>query len=255
LLVQVLGPVSVVTDSGKALRFRPAERRLLGTLLLLPGRACSVASLVDAMWGERRLPWHPERAIETLIWRIRLELGSYNFVKTERASRSYVAVLPDGALDLERFTHLLAAADQAQAGGQLAQAVGLMGQALVTWPNPEAGFPDLPDHVPSVISQTVLLARQRSLAVERLADLKLGLGWGPKMIPELYARAESDPGSEVAWLQLMRALIAADRRTEAIANYIRATKALYSEHRIAATESMRAMLRLAVGEEPSAESA
>ena len=74
------------------------------------------------------------------------------------------------------------------------------------------------------------------------------------MIPELYARAESDPGSEVAWLQLTRALIAADRRTEAVANYVRGTKALYSEHRIAVGESMRGMLRLALGEEPTAES-
>lgn len=49
--IDVLGPLQV-TENGKAVPLRPAQRRLLSILTLDPGKTLSSELLIDRMWGE-----------------------------------------------------------------------------------------------------------------------------------------------------------------------------------------------------------
>jgi DNA-binding SARP family transcriptional activator len=241
LRIGVLGPLSVC-HGGAAVEIPSVmQRSLLGLLAAQPGQVAARDEIVDVLWGENP-PRTCLRLIHVYVGRLRnvLEPGrsprTPSRVLRRRRNGYELAVDPD-QLDLARFDGLVAQAGRARAGGDAAQALDLLAQALRCWRGPalvDAGE-RLRCH-PAVVG-----AGQRRLsAILAHADLALALGRYAQAVEQLRPVVQGEPLHEALAAHLMLALAGCGEQAAALDLYARVCNRLSEELGIGPTAELRA---------------
>ncbi|GAA2733859.1 BTAD domain-containing putative transcriptional regulator [Streptomyces nogalater] len=186
------------------------QRCVLAALLVDVGRAVSVDTLVDRVWGDRP----PQRTKETLygyLSRLRQALRPAAEVTVARRPGGYVLEADPLSVDLHLFRDLVARARTADG----TEAVALMRRALGLW----RGEPFATVDVPWFDDQRQALLGERLAAELDHIDLRLRAGHHGDLLSELAVKAREHPLDERLAGQLMLALYRAGRPFEALAHY------------------------------------
>ncbi|PNG16136.1 AfsR/SARP family transcriptional regulator, partial [Streptomyces cahuitamycinicus] len=189
------------------------SRVLLTALLLDAGRAVSVESLRDALWGGAP-PVSAQASLHNHIARLRRLLDDPGRLLT--VPSGYVLRIDEGELDVHVFDAHVAEARAAHTGQDWERVVRVCADALALWRGaPLAGLP--PEVGGYAFAQR--LREARLLLLEWRYDAELALG-GPRLnelVPELAVLTGEYPLREGFYRQLMLALHRTGRQAEALA--------------------------------------
>jgi DNA-binding SARP family transcriptional activator/tetratricopeptide (TPR) repeat protein len=217
--LQLLGPVKAWQGETE-LELGSAHRRtVLAALAMHPNRTVSREELIDAVWGEAP-PQSAQGSIYTYISGLRraLEPGRAKGEGPQLLASigsGYSLRLAAEAIDVHRFETLREQAQRRHAAGDLRGTRETLEEALGLWHGvPLSGLPG-----PFAAAQRARLAEVRLATVERRAEVVLESGGHTELVAELTALTREHPFRETLRGLLMRALVQADRRTEAIAVY------------------------------------
>lgn len=218
----MLGPLEVV-DGGRTLTPTPAKHRVvLAALILEPGRVVPVEELVAAVWGAKP-PRSAEPVLRVYVSALRKLLGA-GLIST--VPGGYRAEVPPEHVDAGLFRLTVEAARRARAAGSLAEAADRLRQALALWRG-EALAGIASDELRRRYAPH--LEESRLAALEERIDLDLALGRHPDLPGELRRLIAAHPLREKPRAQLMYALNAAGRRSEALEVYAQARRTLVEE--------------------------
>ncbi|MEU8664682.1 AfsR/SARP family transcriptional regulator, partial [Actinoplanes philippinensis] len=212
LRIQVLGPMRAWHDDEPIVLGPPAQRTLLGLLVLAGGQPVGLPGLIDAIWGDDP-PASAVNVIQTHVKRLRrvLEPSRAPHSRSELLpylGDGYHLVVPPDRIDLLRFRRLLRRAAGTGATETLSEAMALwQGQ-------PFADLPQLAGH-PRVRS---IVAEHRA-ALGRLGAALLAGGQAGRAIAAFEEVTAADPLDEAGQAGLIRALAAAGRRAQAFATF------------------------------------
>jgi len=222
----VLGPVEVVTDSGRQSIAQPRHRAFLAFLLLHANRLVTLEQVMEALWGGAE-PASARSQIHVTVSRLRQALGRCglkNVVETRPGG--YWLSLAEDQLDAEAFgRHLLAARSRA-AHGDWAESARLLQAGLALWRG--EALADITAAFAHAERQR--LHEERLSAQEALAEAELALHNHDKLIPQLAQLVAQHPLRERLVCQLMLAQYRAGRRTEALYTARRMRTLLAEEH-------------------------
>jgi DNA-binding SARP family transcriptional activator/tetratricopeptide (TPR) repeat protein len=191
----------------------PKARALLAALLLEAGRAVSVESLKDALWGASP-PASAQASLHNHVTRLRRLIGEPGRLRTVPAG--YLLRVGEGELDVHVFEARASEARAAHADGNWTRVVHAGSAALALWRGePLAGLQ-------AEVGGYAFVRRLREtrlLLTEWCYDAELALGGArlESLVPELAALAAEHPLREAYHRQLMLALHRTGRRAEALA--------------------------------------
>ncbi|WP_410641412.1 BTAD domain-containing putative transcriptional regulator [Amycolatopsis sp. lyj-346] len=217
--LQLLGPLKAwqgetELDLGSAHR-----RTVLAALAMHPNRTVSREELIDAVWGDAP-PQSAQGSIYTYVSGLRraLEPGRAKGEGPQLLASigsGYSLRLPAEAIDVHRFEARREQAQRRHAAGDLRGAREAFDDALALWHGvPLSGLPG-----PFAAAQRARLTEVRLATIERRAEVVLDSGGHTELVAELTALTREHPFRETLRGLLMRALVRAGRRTEAIAVY------------------------------------
>jgi predicted ATPase/DNA-binding winged helix-turn-helix (wHTH) protein len=206
----VLGPLEVRV-AGQPVKVPGARQRaLLAALVLRRGTVVPFDRLVDDVFGEQP-PDEARNALQTYAARLRQALGAAAAAVVTRAP-GYVLDVAREAVDVERFTALLALAREAQ---EPAAALALLDQALALWHGPAyAEFAET-----FARGEALRLHELRLAAQEDRAALLVRLSRLAEATAALEAIVAEEPWRERAVELLVTALAQAGRAGRALAAY------------------------------------
>jgi SARP family transcriptional regulator, regulator of embCAB operon len=219
---RLLGPFEVRDDDRPVPINGVKPRQLLASLLLQPDRPVSVDRLIEVLW-----PVDPPRSaaanIQTYISGLRTCLGDDHVV---RYPPGYAVVIGTADLDVASFLREADEAARLRRLGYLADAHRTLESALGRW----RGTP-LADLPLSPLWRVELdqLAERRLSALSDLLDLRIRLGDSDSAIAELRGLTAEHPLREGLWALLIRALVAAGRRADALNVYAEVRHTLADE--------------------------
>ncbi|WP_371617142.1 BTAD domain-containing putative transcriptional regulator [Streptomyces sp. NBC_00454] len=219
----ILGPLEG-WDRETRLRLGGAiQERILGTLLLEPGKVLTVSRLVEAAWEEDppATAMHQVRkAVADL--RRRIPDGAAVIVTD---GPGYRVAISDGQLDLTDFGSGVREAKAAAAEGRTAEAAELLRSALALWRGPVlAGAGG-----PVIEAAAAALEERRLTAAEQLCELRLALGESAELVVDLRGLVSQYPLRETLRCQLMLALYRSGRQAEALEEYGKVRELLVEE--------------------------
>ncbi|WP_424183997.1 BTAD domain-containing putative transcriptional regulator [Actinokineospora sp. G85] len=224
--VAILGPLRLTGADGAELELGGTRLRvLLARLALDAGQFVGAAALIDALWGEHP-PVDASNALQSVVSRLRRALRVESEGLVESGSAGYrLAIGPDD-VDAHRFEALVGSAREALRAGRVAQGAEALRRALALWRGPVLdGLDDAPFAEP-VVSR---LAELRTAAVEDQLAAEVELGGHAEAVARLRELVTAQPLRERAAGLLMRALSAAGRQAEALAEFERVRRALDDE--------------------------
>ncbi|NGY57443.1 AAA family ATPase [Lentzea sp. NEAU-D13] len=192
----------VVVEVGHA-----RQLSVLAVLLVDVNQVVSVDKLLSRVWGDTP-PRQAKAALYSYVSRLRTALDVIPIV---RRSGGYVLQTDPLSIDLHRFRSLAA-------NGQPGEAISLV-----------RGEPFEGLHGAWFDGLRETLAGEITAAELAHTDSRLAAGEHADLIPELTARTTEHPLDERLAGQLMRALIGADRRSDALAHYSRLRDRLADE--------------------------
>lgn len=196
VLVGVLGPLRVERDDGSVVELRHRmQRRLLSALAARHPRAVTVDGLIDAMWGESPPP-SARKTLQTNVFRLRKTLGATAIVTTTGGYR----LGPSVRVDVDEFERL---------------------RELHWW----RGDPfDELSNWSAIEGRRARLVELRCRAEDTAAESQLASDHPTDAVAELERLVVEDPLREHRWTLLVRALLATDRRADALQAYERARR-------------------------------
>ncbi|MFJ6566862.1 AfsR/SARP family transcriptional regulator [Streptomyces sp. NPDC091292] len=214
---RILGTTRAQRPDGTPLPVGGARLRALLTVLALrAGRTVPASVLVDEVWGAEP-PADAPGALQALVGRLRRAVGADAVASVDGGYRLRAGT---DDVDLYRFERLAGEGARALADGDAAKAAGVLDDALALWQGP--ALADLPDHTAEAArAQARRLDAQRT----RLAAA-LALGDAERALPELTALCDTHPLDEPLQALRLRALRAAGRPAEALAQYEDVRRAL-----------------------------
>jgi predicted ATPase len=180
-------------------------------LLLDAGRVVDVERLVAGQYGDSP-PAGAANAVQAQVSRLR------RVVPVEFHGGGYRLAVDPAEVDAHRFERLAAEGRRLLVAGGHAQAAAVLREALELWRGP--ALVDLPNS-----AQAARLEELRLTATEDLAEASPGGG----SVAELRALVAAHPLRERLRAQLLRALEAAGRRGEALAEFESARRLLADE--------------------------
>jgi predicted ATPase/DNA-binding SARP family transcriptional activator len=223
----VLGPLQVRAESGDEIPVGgPKPRALLVMLLLNADRLVSVEQLIDGQYGDDP-PSGAANAVQAQVSRLRRSLSGDLI---EFHGTGYRLAVDPQQVDVHVFDDLARAGRRQLTSGNPAQAAETLRAALALWRGP--ALADLP----YARAQAARLDELWIAATEDLVDAELALPAGTS-VAELRTLVAAHPLRERLRGQLMRALRAAGRQAEALAEF----------------EQVRKLLSVELGADPSAE--
>ncbi|GAA5058796.1 hypothetical protein GCM10023259_044100 [Thermocatellispora tengchongensis] len=216
----VLGPLEVRDPDGRDVRVGgPRVRALLTMLLLEAGRIVETGRIIDAQYAEHP-PAGAANAVQAHVSRLRRALPPGLVEFHDVGYR--LAVAPE-AVDAHRFERLAREGRVLLDAGRHADAAAVLREALSLWRGP--ALPDLPHGGP----YAARLEDLRLAATEDRIEAELALGAPGPVVAELRALVAAHPLRERLRGQLMRALHAAGRQAEALAEFGEARRLLAEE--------------------------
>ncbi|GHG42305.1 MULTISPECIES: BTAD domain-containing putative transcriptional regulator [Amycolatopsis] len=219
LRLQLLGPLKAWQGEAELDLGSAHRRTVLAALAMHPDRTVSREELIDAVWGETP-PQSAQGSIYTYVSGLRraLEPGRAKGEGPQLLASigsGYSLRLPAEAIDVHRFEALREQAQRRHAAGDLRGAREAFDEALALWHGvPLSGLPG-----PFAAAQRARLTELRLATIERRAEVLLESGGHTELVAELTALTREHPFRETLRGLLMRALVRAGRRTEAIAVY------------------------------------
>jgi len=217
--IAILGPLEVRRDGAAV---TPAGQRvaaLLARLALDCGRVVRASALIDAVWQEQ-LPADPSHALQTLVSRLRRDLGPD--VLRQEAGGYRLALDPE-AVDAKEFERLSADGAAVLRAGDAGRADELLTHALALWRGPAFSGVD------GFLAEAARLDGLRlSARADRIAA-GLALGRGAGLVAEIETLAAEHPLDERLAAHHLAALAAAGRPADALAAYERMRKRLDEE--------------------------
>jgi DNA-binding SARP family transcriptional activator len=232
----ILGPLLVRDETGVHHVNAPKQRILLAALLLRPGCAVPMDTLVQTLW-DGQPPRSATASVRNYVMRLRNGLGSAGRRISSR-SCGYLAEIEEGELDLLRFERLREQGTAAVRDGALERGAAKLGEAVGLWRGP--ALADVP-------SDTLHRDECPRLAESRLSTLELKLeaesrlGRHGPVIAELQGLTAAHPERERLWVQLMTALYRTGRQSEALAAYQRIRWILVEEIGVEPGAELRAV--------------
>jgi DNA-binding SARP family transcriptional activator len=219
---RVLGPLEVFRDGSPLALGGRRQRGLLALLLLQANEPLARERLIDEVWGAEP-PASAREALTVYVFRLRRLLDDVSGRALITVPNGYMLRLEPEALDLVRFRRLARDGQRALRAGRAGEAGQRLRAALALW----RGRPlaDLP-------AGTLHPGRVEALEELRLAalmdriDADLALGRQAGLVSELENLLVENPHRERLYAQLMTALYAHERQSEALAVYRRARSAL-----------------------------
>lgn len=241
---RILGPLEI-TDDGRRLPLAgTSQRALLGSLLLHANEVVSSDRLIDELWGDDT-PASGATALQVRVSQLRKALGSAAS-RLETRSPGYVLRVEPGELDLDRFTTLLAEAEEVEPAG----ASEKLREALALWRGPA-----LDDLTYEAFAQPAI-ARMEDLQVlarERCVEADLALGRHSELVTELEMLVVAHPLRERLREQLMLALYRAGRQADALAAYQNARRTLVDELGLEPSSALRELEAAILRQDPELE--
>jgi predicted ATPase/DNA-binding SARP family transcriptional activator len=220
----VLGSTRVWDASGRQLPVGgPRVRALLARLLLAAGELVTTARLIDDLYGADP-PANPANALQAQVSRLRRVLPADAVVEFHPAG--YRLAVESDQVDAHRFTRQAGEGRQALAGGDPAEAVRLLTDALDLWRGP--ALVDVVD-APFAAAAATRLSELRVEAVCDRSEARLRLGEAAALIDELFGLVNEHPLRERPRALLMRALATAGRSAEALESFEQGRRLLADE--------------------------
>ncbi|MEO3876032.1 BTAD domain-containing putative transcriptional regulator [Nonomuraea sp. B12E4] len=188
---------------------RPAVRRLLGALLLTPGRLVDRARLIAFVWGPSGCE---PAALHSAVYRLREWLRPTG-IEIVREGNSYGIEVPLEEVDASRFRTAIAGA---RAEPDPGRRTDLLSAALDLWRGPVlAEDLEWPHALPAVME----LQQARIDSARNLAESAVRCGRAADAVEPLERLAEALPYDETVHTQLIILLGHADRRAEGLRRY------------------------------------
>ncbi|HEY1540736.1 MAG TPA: BTAD domain-containing putative transcriptional regulator [Solirubrobacteraceae bacterium] len=222
--IAILGPLEVENGDGPAQVGGGRLRALLTRLTLDAGRVVSATALAEAVWDDEQ-PADELHALQSLVSRLRRSLGDGALVA--QASGGYRLALDPEHVDALRFERLAAAGAAALRVGEHERATATLREALALWRGP--ALAGLAGERRFAATAAARLDDLRLTAVADRVDADLALGRAAGLVPELEQLVASNPLHERLAAQLVAALYAAGRQSDALAAYERVRARLDEE--------------------------
>lgn len=214
IAVRLLGPVQIFSGQDSVDCGPARQRCVLAALAVDAGRPVPIPTLIDRVWDERP-PQRAQHALQVYLSRIRgvLAGAAAPDARISRRSGGYALELGDGRLDMAAVRAALAMAGRA--GITPDERGDALERALRLWD----GLP-----LADLQGRWVDQARQqwRQLRLETLirwAGVRLETGRAGDVLGGLSGAIIDFPLAEPLRVAQMRALVAAQRRAEALAAY------------------------------------
>jgi class 3 adenylate cyclase/tetratricopeptide (TPR) repeat protein len=216
---RVLGSLEVLDDSGHPLSLGGTRQQtVLGSLLLHAGSTVPLDRLVEEVWESP--PDTAAKTVQVYVSRLRRLLPG----AIETRSGGYALLLDGDRLDVTQFEQLADQGRSALGAADWERAATLLSEALALWRGPAlGGLPGSP-----LRREADRLDEARLQAIEDRIEADLGRGHERDVVSELRALVAEHPFRERLRAQLMRALFAAGRQSEALDVY-RETRRLLDE--------------------------
>src|SRR3954471_6525511 len=227
---RILGPLEVKGEHGPITLHRGKEQALLAYLLLHANQVIPSERLIDELWGGRP-PTTAGKILQNAVSQLRKALGDG---RLETRTPGYVFHLGNDELDVDRFE-------------QLANE-GRHGEALALW----RGTPLLELREERFADEARRALEERRLGViEDRIDADLAAGKHAALIPELEQLVAAEPLRERLHGQLMRALYASGRQSDALEAYRRARRALSEELGLEPGPQLQELERQILNQDPA----
>ena len=241
----VLGPLEVLSgDRGSLPLGGRKQRRLLALLLLHANRVVERDQLMESAWGNG-LPPSARESLDAYVYRLRQLLGHDRIA---RQDGGYLLRIGPGELDVDEFEQLVARAGEATEAGEHRVATAALEQALGLCRG--AAWAELDGDL-AALGDAHRIDELRIGATEAMLEARLALGIGAELVPELEQLHRENPLRERPLAALMLALYRAGRQTEALASYRELCGALREELGLQPSESLRALERAILRQDPS----
>jgi DNA-binding SARP family transcriptional activator len=199
-------------------------RSLVALLVLHRNRAVTADALADGLWPEEQPPT-AIKTIQVYISRLRRQLG-HEGSRLESVGAGYRFNVGDDDLDAARFENRVRHASNEIRAGNLADARTLLESALDLWQGEPLS--DVAEQ-PFARMEADRLVELRSFAREELFEARLLAGEAHMVLGDLRKAVAEQPHRERLVGQLMRALYAEGRQTEALAAFHQARHNLADE--------------------------
>jgi len=214
----ILGPLELYARAEPVPLTGARQRIVLAALLLRPNQVVPLDDLIDSLWPERP-PVTAHDQVVNVISAVRRLVG----VDEPAPARKWLDTRPPGylvrvgpgQLDLQEFEERVRAAGARSAAGRPAEAAHLLRAALALWRGP--ALANVP--APFAAVEARRLAEVRLATTEKLVDAEFAAGRQRDLVPELTQLVAEHPLRERLRGQLMLALQAAGRTTDALAVY------------------------------------
>ena len=204
------------------------QRALLAVLALHAGRAVSVDTVIDTIWGQQPPP-SVTGTLQVYVAGLRRALEPHRVARSRSTllvtrDTGYALVVPEGALDIRRFESDVRAAHEdvdrpdLLGAGRLTEVAlrdlaDQLDGALGLWRGtPFAELGDAPD----VVTTRARLGELRLLALECRALVELDLGRHTAATAELEALTRTHPLRERLWELRVLALARSGRQSDAL---------------------------------------
>ncbi|MEC3977632.1 AfsR/SARP family transcriptional regulator [Amycolatopsis sp. H20-H5] len=206
----------------------PKPRLLLAALLLQPNVVVSTEVLVDVLWPGSA-PRSAAANIRTYVHSLRRRLADHDPELGDRiASRAsgYILTAAPDELDQALFGSLATQARGALERGDAETALALLDRADELWRG------DVLEGLPHDHGWSAAIARLDELRLsvqEQRLKVRIGLGRSAEAVAELRGLVTAHPLREELWEQLIVALRAGGRTTDALEAYLEAEQVLADE--------------------------
>ncbi|MDG4798462.1 BTAD domain-containing putative transcriptional regulator [Micromonospora sp. WMMD1082] len=246
-MFRVLGPLTL-SSGGETLVLPPSKvTSLLAALLLHPDEVVSVATLQQTIWGDER-PASAKAALQTCTLRLRQMFSRHGITGSviKTAPGGYRITATPDTVDLMRFREL---ARRARDESDPETELSTWEEALALWSDPMLA------NVPSESLHRDLVPRiseERVRVIERVCDLKVGLGRDRSALVDLWTATRAYPANERFSEQLVEVLYRTGRQADALAELRRIRVRLGTELGVAPGPALRGLeLAILRGEPPA----
>ncbi|WP_019874871.1 BTAD domain-containing putative transcriptional regulator [Sporichthya polymorpha] len=241
MFFRVLGPLDLLMDGQVVGVGGPKPRALITALLLRRGTVVPTDALADAVWGDE-VPPGAASALRAHVSRIRGVLDDAS--RLDFRAGGYVLCVEEGEYDVAEAERVIAAARTAEP----ADALELYDRALALWRGDAlAEFADRD----FAEAEAARLAELRRTAEEERVDALLALGRGSEAVADLEATVRRFPNRERPAVQLMQALYAAGRQSDALAAFHALRERLDEEMGVEPSEPARSLYLRILEQDPA----
>ena len=211
---RILGPVTMMRD-GRPVDVPQQARTVLAQLLLAEERAVSTDRLMDAVWGER-VPSSARAAMHNLVAALRRALGEDADMLTTQPPGYALRYGSRATFDLQAFEAEIDNGRRALESANPGQAEAMLSTALARWQGDALADLAYESWATPVAER---LEELRLAAAELRIEAMLALGQSTKAIGEIRSLLVAHPLRESLHAQLLRGLMSAGRRSEALDAY------------------------------------